>query len=53
MRVRTERQEAGPIPSEIVVAIHTASGSTKEAIVHLSQVDASGVEVKLYRAERG
>ncbi len=45
MRVKTERQEAGPIPSETVVAIRTTSGSTEEAIVHVSQVDDSGVEV--------
>ena len=45
MRVRIEKQEAGPIPSETVVAIRTATGSTEEVIVDSSQVDASGVEV--------
>lgn len=45
MRVKTERQEAGPIPSEVVVALRTTSGSTKEAIVHVSQVDDGSVEV--------
>jgi hypothetical protein len=45
MRVKTERQEAGPIPSETVVAIRTARGSIEEAIVDTSQVDARGVEV--------
>jgi hypothetical protein len=45
MRVRTERQEAGPIPSETVVEIRTVTGSTEEVIVDSSQVDASGVEV--------
>ena len=44
MRVRTEKQEAGPIPSERVVAIRTVTG-TEEVIVHSSQVDANGVEV--------
>jgi hypothetical protein len=44
MRIRTEKQEAGPIPSEKVVAIQTISG-TEEVIVHSSQVDAKGVEV--------
>jgi hypothetical protein len=44
MRVRTERQEAGPIPSETVVAIRTVTG-IEEVIVHASQVDANGVEV--------
>jgi hypothetical protein len=39
------RQEAGPIPSETMVAIRTTSGSTEEAIVDSSQVDATGVEV--------
>jgi hypothetical protein len=45
MRVRTERQEAGPIPSETVVAIRTVTGSTEEVIVDASQVDENGVEV--------
>ena len=45
MQVKTERREAGPIPSEVVVAIRTTSGSTEETIVDVSQVDASGVEV--------
>jgi hypothetical protein len=45
MRVTTERQEAGPIPSEVVVAIRTTGGSTEEAIVHVSQVVAGSVEV--------
>jgi hypothetical protein len=45
VRVKTERQEAGPIPSETVVAIRTTSGSTEETIVDSSQVDATGVEV--------
>jgi hypothetical protein len=46
MRIRTEKQEAGPIPSEKVVAIRT-TGGTEEVIVHSSQVDANGVEVGL------
>ena len=45
MRVKRERQEAGPIPSETVVAIRTTSGSTEEAIVDSSQIDATSVEV--------
>jgi hypothetical protein len=45
MRVKTERQEAGPIPSETVVAIRTTSGSVEEAIVDVTQVDANSVEV--------
>jgi hypothetical protein len=46
MRIRTEKQEAGSIPSEKVVAIRTIGG-TEEVIVHSSQVDANGVEVGL------
>jgi hypothetical protein len=45
MRIRTERQEEGPIPSETVVAIRTTTGSVEEAIVHESQVDENGLEV--------
>ncbi len=45
MRIKIEKQEAGPIPSETVVAIRTAAGSTEEVIVDSSQVDARGVEV--------
>ena len=44
MRIRTEKQEAGRIPSETVVAIWTVTG-VEEVIVHASQVDANGVEV--------
>ena len=52
MRVQTERQGVGPIPSETVVGLRSTGGSTKEAIVHASQVDGSCVEVG-YIEQRG
>jgi hypothetical protein len=44
VRIKTEKQEAGPVPSERVVTIRTFTGP-EDVIVHSSQVDAKGVEV--------
>lgn len=46
MRIRTAEQIAGPVPSERVVTIWTASGP-EQVIVHASQVDPKGLEVGL------
>jgi hypothetical protein len=44
IRIRISHRENGPIPSETLVRIPTASGVDEEIIVHSSQASADSVE---------